>query len=308
MNGTTWSVPASTANLGSGFDTLSLALEWRIQVHVEFAANEVSSPREGLAGLATTTARDLLKEFGEADLAGRLVAFTRGDVPIGRGLGSSACAVVGGLLGASELLGSNLSPQELLQRASFVEGHADNAAAALLGGATWTWHEDGKWQARALPVPALTAALFIPDEPLFTREARAVLPQHVPLEDAVSNLSRAGLWPIALFSGDQSLLRAACEDRLHQVARASRLPHLLPALDAAWAHGAMAAFLSGAGSSVLALTTSGKADETALAMVKAAAEVGVNGVARSVGLAREGPASQPEEVRLVPRCAREAKR
>jgi homoserine kinase len=279
-------VPATSANLGSAFDTAAVALDWHLTVTVRREAAPVATPSDGLAGLAARAAAAL---FGRRGAALPNLSFAiAGDVPPGRGLGSSACAVVGALLAAGWVSGRPLRPQETLELAAALEGHADNAAACLMGGAVWTWQEGEAVRARPLPVPDLQAALFVPDTALPTAQARAVLPAAVPLGDAVHNLQRAGLWPLALWSGDLDLLRAAGDDRLHQSARSVHLPHLRPCVAAAYAAGARYAGLSGAGSSILALAGAAQAGAVAEAMAQAAAAAGVTGFCRTASLDRAG--------------------
>ncbi|MDP2952053.1 MAG: homoserine kinase, partial [Chloroflexota bacterium] len=197
-------------------------------------------------------------------------------IPLRRGLGSSAAAVVGGLMAGQELLGRPLSPQQLLGLATELEGHPDNVAPALMGGCQVVV---GGSEIVSAPVPlprGLVAALFIPDFEIPTREARAVLPQQVSRADAVYNVGRAALLVAALATGQLGYLRIATQDRLHQPARQALFPAMERVFQAALEAGALGVFLSGSGSTILALVK-GRASPVAQAMARAAREAGVKG-------------------------------
>jgi len=223
-------------------------------------------------------------------------------IPIGAGLGSSSAAIVAGLLAGLALTGHALAvggEERLLQLAAGVEGHVDNLAPCLYGGAQIGVHTappggggggGGRWYTTVLATPpGLQCVLFIPHARQSTEGARAVLPASVPRADAVFNIGRVALLVNALATGHLGDLRLACEDALHQPARAALMPALAPAIAAALAAGAAAAFLSGAGSAVMAFTTGRKGDvfgqraeertdaAVARAMALAARGVGVPG-------------------------------
>jgi homoserine kinase len=177
-------------------------------------------------------------------------------VPLSRGLGSSAAAVVGGLVAANEMAGRPLSREELLHLATEMEGHPDNVAPALFGGFTAACLADGKvsWL-RLSPPLALQAVVVIPEREVPTARARAVLPEMVPHADAVQNVGRTALLVGAIATGELAHLRVAMQDRLHEPYRAALIPGMPEALEAARQAGALGAALSGAGSTLLALAT-----------------------------------------------------
>lgn len=247
------SVPATTANLGPGFDCLGLALSLRNRVEVSSSGRwEIIVEGEG-AGLLPDDESNLvvqaMKHLARAvDIRlppMRLVQHN--EIPVGSGLGSSAAAVLAGLLAADALLESRLSRPRLLALATELEGHADNVAAALYGGLVLVAGDD----AVQLPCAPLDAVVVLPAVTLSTRAARAALPPAVPFADAVFNVRQMGLLLHALAQGDHALLARATADRLHQPYRVLLIPGLNSALAAAQAEGA-AACLSGAGPSLIA--------------------------------------------------------
>jgi homoserine kinase len=268
------SVPASTANLGAGFDCLALALGlrntvefWEIKQGLEIDVEGEGEDRVPLdAGNLIVRAAERVFEKTGRRPAGLRVHLVNG-IPLGSGMGSSAAAIVGGLAAANALVDGGLSRDDLLRLAYEIEGHADNAAAALFGGLilvsaaaeagamhespTGAMHES-PLLVRALPVPPMKVVIALPGLRFSTAEARAALPEQVPLTDAVFNIGRALFTVQALTTGDQALLRWAIADRLHQPYR----QRLIPGYDAAVAEarkaGAAAATLSGAGPSLVA--------------------------------------------------------
>jgi homoserine kinase len=176
----------------------------------------------------------------------------RNSIPLGSGLGSSASAALIGLLGANGLLGNPISRPEILRMASEIEGHPDNAAAALLGGLVVVISQEGEPITRRFDLSMLQAALVTPRFDLPTHAARAALPQKVSMQDAVFNLGRTALVVEALRSGDLDLLGQVMQDRLHQPYRLPLIPGAAEALQAARTAGAKAAAISGAGPSLIA--------------------------------------------------------
>lgn len=265
-------VPATSANLGPGFDCLGMALDLHNTVEMETTAGGVRVTAEGegaeaLAGaaenLVLAAARRLFAAAGREPAGLRL--HLANTVPLARGLGSSATAIVGGLTAANALLGNPLDILDVLDLAVELEGHPDNVTPALLGGVTASCTSDpaagGRRSvfARFDPPDGLSVAVIVPERPLPTAEARAVLPRQVDRGDAVFNLQRACLMVAALRDGRFDLLAAALEDRLHQPYRATLLPGLSEALEQARREpGLLGACLSGSGSSVLVFLAPGR--------------------------------------------------
>ncbi len=220
-----------------------------------------------------------LRELGhDADAYGFRIRMDN-HIPLSRGLGSSASASVAGLLAADALAGGGLSAHTMLSLACRAEGHADNAAAALLGGFVVVSHAAGDAQAvRIEPPAALIATLFIPERPLSTAAMRAALPVQVPFADAVHNVGASSLVVAAFASGRLDLLTAATDDRLHESYRAAIYPELPLLIAAARRAGALGACLSGAGSSIIAFADSeALAAEVAVALEASAESAGLPG-------------------------------
>lgn len=302
--GVTVDVPATSANLGAGYDALAIALDRGLRVRVravtpgEGPAVVVDVRGEGAGELPT----DERNRFVTTLLAG-LAAGGRGAVPNGwriemdnaipvaRGLGSSAAATVAALVAADALLGpGTLGPDRILELAAEAEGHADNAAAALHGGLCVVGSVAGRPRAvRIEPAPGLLAALLIPDRPLSTARMRAALPAEVPFADAVHNVGAATLAVAAFASGRFDLLAAATEDRLHEPYRAAVYPELPSFVAAAREAGALGACLSGAGSTIIAFAADREAaGRIADAMAVRAREHGLGGRTAVHALRAEG--------------------
>lgn len=247
-------VPASTSNLGAGFDTLGLALNRFLTVRLEATT---SSPGLQCRFVGATPPGENYIELGyRVGLAGEqvpgLTVEVESSIPPRAGLGSSAAAYVAGLRLAA--LQTTRTPQQLLDAATQLEGHPDNASASLLGGFTVsTVGNAGDVVSRAFPWPStFKLVVGLPKLELATSEARAVLPTTVSVRDAVFNIQRAASLVAAVLSGDPVLLAAALDDRLHQPARAVLVPGLAQVL--ALRHPQLlGAFLSGAGPSVIAV-------------------------------------------------------
>jgi homoserine kinase len=293
-------VPATSANLGPGFDALGLALG----LHNEIVAAEadrvtVTVEGEGAAELATdgdnVVARAVRAAYAAAGRPFRgcaLACVNR--IPLGRGLGSSAAAWVGGLVAGNALLDSPLDRDALLVLAARAEGHPDNVAAALLGGLTVAYGGAGGARALSLPVPAeLRWVVLVPEVSMPTAEARAILPPAVSRADAVFNVQRVALLLASLQAGRIELLRAALEDRLHEPYRLPLFSWMADAAAAARAAGALGCVLSGAGPSLLAVAA-GEAGAAAAgrAMEQALHAAGVKGEARSLAVDTRGAVSR----------------
>jgi len=253
------SVPASTANLGAGFDCLALALGLRntVELYETKQGLEIDVEGEGAERLATDTthltyraARAVFEKVGRRPEGLRLHAVN--GIPVGSGLGSSSAAIVGGLAAANALVEGRLTRKELLRLAHDIEGHPDNVAAALFGGLTLVSASGEELLVKSLPVPPLKVVIALPELKLSTAQARAALPQQVPLKDAVFNIGRALFTVQALIAGDFELLRWAMNDRLHQPYRKRLIPGFDAVMTEARKAGAVAVALSGAGPSLVA--------------------------------------------------------
>jgi homoserine kinase len=294
MNPLTVSVPASSANLGPGFDTLAMALNLRntVQIDVSVGDRTVSVSGEGSQMLprdeSHLTARALALAFHAAgqELAGYSLV-CHNHIPLGSGLGSTAAAVVAGVAAANAALGGRFGTAELLNLCAELEGHADNAAACLLGGLALAFPTEQGWQAHSLPVAPLRTAVVIPEIDRPTAEMRRVLPQQVPLADASFNLSRLALLVGALRTGDYDALASAVSDRLHEPHRIPQIPGAGAARQAGLEAGAAAVVLSGAGPSLIAFAASG---HTAIAQAMQAAfrQSGVSSRSMVLDLDRKG--------------------
>jgi homoserine kinase len=254
-------VPASSANLGPGFDCFAAALGIHLELEVAPAARfelvtdlDVRRDRANLAVAA----------FERLHSAERLRFELRSQIPLSGGLGSSAAAVVAGLLAAAHLAGGpSPARHELLALATGIEGHPDNAAAALYGGVVICAEPPPEPPHRLEAPAALAALLVVPYRAVRTQRARAVLDQRVPLADAVYNTAHAALLALALQTGDLELLARGLRDRLHQPHRAHLYPRSAELLQDAASLGALGATISGAGPSVLVWVQRDRAEELA---------------------------------------------
>jgi len=277
-------VPASSANLGPGFDSFAVALPILAEFELRPArAWSVEADGEGVPGgddnLFVVGARGVAKA-ARANLTPHHVV-QRSAIPIARGLGSSAAAIVGGAVAANALLGEPLDRRTLLRVASEVEGHADNVAAALYGALTVALPEEGGPVATRIAFPRTwRVCVFIPGTTLETEKARGVLPAQVSRDDAVYNLAHAAALVAAVLRSDGALLALAMTDRLHQPARTSLVPALAEIIAAARSAGAFGAALSGAGPSVLAIAPVRLAPRVVSAMEETAQTHGVGGRGR----------------------------
>jgi homoserine kinase len=258
-------VPATSANLGPGFDALGLALTLHDVVEARVIPDGISIEVSGAGQDSAASGEDHLVIRAMRAAFGVLGAQPPGiglrcanAIPQGYGLGSSAAAIVSGLLAARELAagGKDLTDADVLRLATEIEGHPDNVAACLAGGLTIAWTlASGTQTARLEPVEGLTPVLCVPDQPVLTETARGLLPQSVPHADAAANAARAALL-VAGLTVDPALLMAGTEDFLHQPYRAAAMPATADLIGRLRAAG-IPAFVSGAGPAVLALTVPG---------------------------------------------------
>ncbi len=278
--------PATTANLGPGYDCLGMALDlWNeltVSVLPDGSAPTVAVAGAGAGELAQDTdnltyqAIEFL--YGEADAAiPPLALHCQNAIPLSRGLGSSAAAIAGGLAAANALLDNLFSADELLEMAATIEGHPDNVAAAVHGGLRLVVSDGNRLYTAPLRIPPdLQAVLFVPERRIATVDARRVLPATVSMADAVHNMSRAALLVAAMEGNHPEYLNIATEDRLHQPYRQGIFPPMKVILRAARDAGALGVFLSGSGSTIMAFA-SDRAMTVAYEMFDAARLCGVDG-------------------------------
>lgn len=290
-------VPATTANLGAGFDCIGAALtlynEFKFTLASE-ARSKIKVVGEEADKVTTDQSNLLYRSFAKFyDYIGQTppnveIEIELG-VPLARGLGSSATAIVGGLVAANQLAGNPLDRSAIINLAIAMEGHPDNVVPALLGncqlsvGEADNWHIcEIPWHGEVVPVVA------IPDFELSTEEARSVLPKQISRSDAIFNISRLGLLLRALETNRPDWLKAALEDKLHQPYRQALICGYEEVKLAAIAAGAYGMVISGAGPTLLALTNSTLAEIVAAAMREAWAKIGVTAQVRSLCLDTRG--------------------
>ncbi len=291
-------VPATSANLGAGFDCLGLALDLFASITVTFNGREQPPTSDVGEKMVLTAVRQtytrLDKECPATVRANYNVA-----IPLGRGLGASAVARVAGVLAANEFEGNPLDAQACLAVASELEGHGDNACPAMFGGVqVCVANEAGGWTRAGCAYPAnVSMAILIPDHSMATKEARKVLAETYSRADAVHNIGRAALFVAAMASGRLDLLDEATQDRIHQHQRAALFPPLFEIFAAAKGAGAAAAWLSGAGSSVAAICDEEHARPAAAAMLQTLEAAGMGGRSLVTRIAKDG--AQVAKVELV---------
>ncbi|MEW9700116.1 homoserine kinase [Paenibacillus sp. SI8] len=253
-------VPASTANLGPGFDSLGMA--FNLYAWIDMAISDTTTIQligDQMNGVPTDKSNLIYKVaqmvFEQAGVSHPELAITMySDIPLTRGLGSSASAIVGALAGANALIGNKLTQDELFQIATRLEKHPDNVGASLFGGIVVAFWDGERAEAiRLEPDVNLEALVAIPAFQLSTEKARSVMPQQVSMKDAVFNLSHSSLLVAALSTGNLGMIRHAMKDALHQPYRAALIPGMNTILEQADQHGALGVALSGAGPTMLAL-------------------------------------------------------
>ena len=298
--------PATTANLGPGYDCLGMALDIWNTVEVEplpdGEAPSVSVSGEGAGeledgpeNLVYRSMEFLYRELGRPMPPLRVRCDN--EIPLARGLGSSAAAIAGGLAAANALAdmngdGGGFAARDLLEMAATIEGHPDNVAAAVMGGlqlvvtehpSTSSGRTDaGENTLYTVPVSvpaAIHAVLFIPETRIATTDARAVLPQQLSVADAVHNMARVALLVAGMATNHPEYLSVATQDKLHQPYRQPLFPAMKLLMKAALDAGALGAFLSGSGSTVLALTQ-GREMTVAYEMAEAARQASVEGTVK----------------------------
>ncbi len=294
------SVPATTANLGPGFDCLGAALSLHNRFEFRLTPNQpLKITATGLAAELVSTDQSNLayqafsyfyQQLNQAPPSIHLAIQL--EVPLARGLGSSATAIVGGLVGANRLAGSPRSEAEIMAMAIHLEGHPDNVVPALLGGCRLAARRlDQSWAICDIPwYSDLVPVVAIPNFELSTAEARRVLPASYQRRDAIFNAAHLGLLLRALQTGEADWLRTAMQDRIHQPYRQSLIPGYEAVQAAALEAGAYGLVISGAGSSLLALADAQLASAVQSAMQQAWQNCGITAAAHLLPLELQGAA------------------
>ncbi|BAZ51691.1 homoserine kinase [Nostoc sp. NIES-4103] len=297
VSGVTVSVPATTANLGPGFDCIGAALtlynEFKftrlqaggLMIHVTGAeALRVQTDESNLLYQA------FLKLYQYIDQTPPSVNIEiQLGVPLARGLGSSATAIVGGLVAANQLAGAPLSELQVMELAIAMEGHPDNVVPALLGGCRLAATNNTGWEICDIPWHQdIVPVVAIPDFELSTKEARRVLPTEVTRADAIFNTAHLGLLLRGLQTGNGEWLQAALQDKLHQPYRQALIPGYEAVNAAAVAAGAYGMVISGAGPTLLALVNAANSQATEVAMAAAWEAAGMKATVRSLSLDTQG--------------------
>jgi len=259
-------VPASSANLGPGYDAMAAAVSLHLELEVEETGEYSFDP----GGIDVPTGRDnlIVKSFESLRPADGIAFRLSSEIPLARGLGSSAAAIVAGLVAADHLFELALTKEGLLIRASEIEGHPDNVAAAIYGGFVVCGPgADGRPLANRFDPPGgLEGVVVIPGEEVSTKLAREAIPAEVPLADAVANVSAEALLVLGLQSADLDLVSRGVRDSIHQPRRRELYPRSMEIVDSATELGALGATISGAGPTVLVWTTWQEAGNVAAAL------------------------------------------
>ena len=252
-------VPATSANMGPGFDSLGIALK----LYNDFGFRELEEDGLKFKGMPEEFCNEnniiyqAMKHcFDKAGykIKGLEISELTQDVPVSRGLGSSSTCIVGGLVGANEILGKKFSNEELLEMAVEIEGHPDNVAPALLGGMVVAIIDENKTFYDKVNVKkGIKFVSIIPNFRLSTKKARSVIPQQISLKDGVYNVSRAALMVSCFSSGKYDLIKYACKDAFHQNYRAKLIPGFEEVYNKSYELGAWGCYLSGAGPTIMAI-------------------------------------------------------
>ena len=251
-------VPATSANMGPGFDSLGIGLT--LYNEFEFRELEDGLRFKGINEEFCNEENIIYKAmkfcFDKAGykIKGLEIREVKQDVPISRGLGSSSTCIVGGLMGANEILGRKFSKDELLDMAVEIEGHPDNVAPAILGGMVVAAMEDRKTYYDKVNVSeGLKFVSIVPDFRLSTEKARSVLPKAISMKDGVYNVSRAALMVASFASGKHELIKHACKDAFHQNYRSKLIPGFEKVYNKSYELGAYGCYISGAGPTIMAI-------------------------------------------------------
>ena len=274
-------VPATTANLGPGFDVFGAALSLYNEFEAEYAPNAKKTKfmlkgegkktlPAGEKNIVWQAMKETFKALGcdKYSLKNLNITINSG-IPLSGGLGSSASAIVGGIALANALCGSKLSKEQMTELGTKIEGHPDNIAPAVYGGLCVCCKSEGEPDSVVrLPLPKLKAVICAPSFELRTKRSRQILPKNLELKDVVFNTSRVALLTAAFCSGDYSLLKKGMQDKIHQPYRGKMIPAMEEVLSAALKAGAYGAFLSGSGPTLAALCEKKDAAAVQKAMIK----------------------------------------
>lgn len=253
-------IPASSANMGAGFDTLGVALNLYSRLEIEeipegLEINTLNSKGFVPKDESNLIYRAMMKLFDYTDYrAGGLRITQDSSIPMTRGLGSSSACIIGGMLAANIISGRKLTYSEILNLASQMEGHPDNAAPALYGGFCVSLFDGEKTITKSTKInPRIKFAVMIPDYFVATKKSRGVLPESVPLKDAAFNIAHASMFQSALINGDMRLLKESVRDRLHQEYRKSYVDGFDEIFAKTYESGSKATYLSGSGPTIVSI-------------------------------------------------------
>ena len=292
-------VPASTSNIGPGFDTLGLALNRYLYLSVEkfsspmkisvegngkehIATDETSLVYQGMAALANSAGTSHVKSLHNIHLR------ITNEIPSCGGLGGSGAAIAGGIFLANEFFHTKMSPEEMLNIAVSIEGHPDNVSAAMMGGLTVNCFDNGKLRCRSIKLASkLSVVTCSPNFQVLTKQARQILPKEVPLKDAVVNIENVASLIAAFIEGDFEALRYVTDDRLHEQYRAALIPGFTDVKKRALDAGALSFNISGSGPTVFSFATSGE-KQIGEAMVNAFSAHGISSTHEIMRVENEG--------------------
>ena len=294
----TVTVPATTANIGVGFDCLGAALSMsnefqftKVNIHTKLKITvEGEEAHQVGTGQSNLIYRSILYLYHKLEqIPPNLEITVRLGVPLSRGLGSSATAIVGGLLGANSLAGNPFSTSQIMQMAIAIEGHPDNVVPALLGNCLLSVKEDERWQICSIAWHQdLIPVVAIPNFELSTKEARSVLPAEYSRSDAIFNISRMGLLIRGLETNNGEWLKTALADKLHEPYRQQLITGYQEVRQAAMTAGAYGMVISGAGPTLLALTNPQNVGSVVASIRETWAKMAVEAVVRSLVIDRQG--------------------
>lgn len=275
-------IPATSANLGSGFDSLGIALTMYNRVWMEeYDGLEITSVDDtpiptDETNLIYWAAKFLYNECGKT-LPGLRIR-QENNIPMARGLGSSSACIVAGILGANRMLGTPFSQNDIIRIAAKIEGHPDNTSPAISGGLVASAMEGERVYSVSVPVSEkIRFAVMIPPFELKTEQARGLLPKTYSREDTVYNLSRSALMTASLFSGDLQNLRVAVQDRIHQPYRSGLIENFDNVFRMSYELGSLGTYVSGSGPTIISFVHADEAESFAAACETHLAERGVAG-------------------------------